>query len=286
MKDFNINLPRNTGIAIIAIAVIFSLSGYILYFGARSSVSEKQKEFDILKDKAQHTEDNYNELKKQLEIIQDAHKQLSKDHENLVQKQQECKMDLEEEQSKSGDLKQIYDRCKNDLIELQNKNNAASPTNTAPNTEKLPDAVPDKKKEGESSNDNGVSPISSTSSTIKTVALLNCPTSQEVTTNAQAGQWSQEKLKWWVDFSSRPLNTDEGVKDLYKVLYDGSSVACYYGIGDDSHSAWIVVKGMYNNNQPIKVNTDGWAPCPTDECKYICEKDNIGKCHFSDASTL
>src|SRR5262245_14256149 len=104
MKDFNINdtiIPRKVGYGIIAAIVIFALLGYILYFSAKSSFSATQKEFESMKDKLAHAEENLAKNKKQIELSEEEFKQLTKEHESLTLKQHECKMELEETQSKS-----------------------------------------------------------------------------------------------------------------------------------------------------------------------------------------
>ncbi|MGE3317844.1 MAG: hypothetical protein AB7I18_01000 [Candidatus Berkiella sp.] len=110
---------------------------------------------------------------------------------------------------------------------------------------------------------------------------FNCPASNAVTQNLATGKWTEGALTWWVDYTRRPIGENESVQKLFKVLFDGQTIACYYEIGNDSEEqAFIVVKASSQHNKLVLKENDGWTPCPTKECEATCANDNLNQCHF------
>ncbi|HRE30564.1 MAG TPA: hypothetical protein PLD88_01190, partial [Candidatus Berkiella sp.] len=110
---------------------------------------------------------------------------------------------------------------------------------------------------------------------------FRCPSSAIVSKNLANGNWAEGRINWWVDYSRRPLNENEAVHNLFQILFEGKTIACYYQIAQGDESAWIVIKGSSQNNKILLKEGDGWTPCPTTECEATCAKQSIQQCHFT-----
>jgi len=107
---------------------------------------------------------------------------------------------------------------------------------------------------------------------------FHCPASTAVTKNLATGKWTEGTVTWWVDYTRRPLGDNESAQKLFKILFDGQTIACYYELGDQD--TWIVIKGSSPNNKIVLKEVDGWAPCPTKECEAACANESLNQCHF------
>ncbi|MFO1258068.1 MAG: hypothetical protein U1E78_06640 [Gammaproteobacteria bacterium] len=110
-------------------------------------------------------------------------------------------------------------------------------------------------------------------------ALL-CPTKDVVNQNLEQGNWAQNKMTWWVEFSSRPLDEGEKVGSFFKALSEKSTtqaVSCYYQIGE----AFIAIKMSVPEGHQIATQSNHWKPCQeTESCVAICESDDLNQCPF------
>lgn len=109
---------------------------------------------------------------------------------------------------------------------------------------------------------------------------FQCPSSNVVTQHLATGKWSEDSLTWWVDYTRRPLSDNESVQKLFKILFDGQTIACYYELGSADEETFIVVKASSHDSKLVVKETDGWAPCPTKECKATCKNDSLNRCPF------
>lgn len=262
-------IPKTIAISSIFIALFLMVGGYALYYHGEKRVAQKDREMDALKEKTMHAEENYNELKKKFESNVEELNQVNKDYEIILQKHQECKEKQEELQTKYDVLEQKFEQNKKALGDAQTK---LGITPDSPHPVQMLNKA----------NEENTTPVTTDSETLKTQAKTNnCPTPEIVTKNINSGTWQDDKMTWWVDFTKRPLNENESVKELFKILYDGQSIACYYALEGGSDNVWMVVKGNSKDKKTLIVSDKGWAPCPTDECKFICEKTNLEQCTFS-----
>ncbi|MCS5709572.1 hypothetical protein CC99x_011765 [Candidatus Berkiella cookevillensis] len=112
---------------------------------------------------------------------------------------------------------------------------------------------------------------------------FECPIPRIVNSHLDTGQWSDIDMKWWVDFTFRPLRDDEEVKKPFQALFDGIHVDCYYRIGpahneEEISNTWIVIKGV-STHKAITPN-NAWQPCEVEGCERRCEYENGTSCSF------
>ncbi|MBS0285900.1 MAG: hypothetical protein JSR17_00870 [Proteobacteria bacterium] len=254
-------LPKHIAIFIMVIILAIMAGGYGLYYNSKKLLTQKDREFSLLKEKEMHAEENYNDLKKKFDGCTTDLKQVNKDYEILLQKHQECKEKQEELQKQYDELLKSNDALKKEV----------SPQASSDADKNHPIQMLNKSQDNssESQNTKEAKPTG-----------LQCPSSDEVSKNASTGTWKDNDLTWWVAFTSRPLNDNEMVKNLFKMLYDGHSIACYYSLNsNEDNNVWIVVKA--DAHKTFKISEKGWKLCPTDECKSLCEKDGLKECTFT-----
>lgn len=291
-------------LVMIIMLVLFGITvgGYVLYYQSHKRIVQKDREYELIKEKQMHAEENYNDLQKKYEGTTEELKQMQKDYDDVLQKHQECKAKLEELQTKYDNLLDHSQKIENDLNDAKIKLGITTPNKpetegAAPATSEKTDGTKGEKADGtkgektdgtkkgkkSSSSENEVTPsptpTSATSQTPLAKNAFQCPSSALVTQNISTGSWDEGKVTWWVDFTSRPLNTGESVKDLFKMLYDGQALACYYELTRNSTNAWVVLKGNSKEHKALKAGNEGWAPCTnTDECKVSCSAQNLSRC--------
>ncbi|MGD9592942.1 MAG: hypothetical protein AB7V32_10515 [Candidatus Berkiella sp.] len=260
-------LPKHIVMIIILVITSIMIGGYGLYYHSKREMAKKDREFELLKEKEMHATENYNDLKKKFDVASNDLAQINKDYEVLLQKHQECKSKQDELQTAKDQLTQTNEQLQKELNEAQVKL-GISPT--TPNTTGSDHPV--KMLDNNKSNEKSAKPNEN---------ALQCPSPESVTSNAQLGSWKENHISWWMAFTSRPLLENESIKDLFKILYDGNSIACYYALNSNTDTnTWVVVKGDVKNKS-YKLSEKGWSLCPTDECKSICEKENLKECSFS-----
>jgi hypothetical protein len=263
MSENRAPLPKMVVMIIMLFIFAITVSGYALFYHAQKKLGDKDREFEIIKEKSIHAEEDYNDLKKKYDGTSEELKQVNKDYEVILQKHQECKEKQEELQAKFDEMQQSSEKMKKDLRDAQQKLGITpEPENTHPMQ------LLNQPKDDQSTQ-------------TAAPAGYHCPMPEVVTANASAGNWQEEKISWWVDYTRRPLNPGEQVKSLFKILYDGQTIACYYELGGDDESVWMVVKGDNKDKKAIVTGKNGWTPCPTDECISICNKDKLGVCDFT-----
>tara|TARA_R110002110_G_scaffold271566_3_gene487031 strand:+ start:53247 stop:54518 length:1272 start_codon:yes stop_codon:yes gene_type:complete len=113
--------------------------------------------------------------------------------------------------------------------------------------------------------------------------LFQCPSAQAVNKGLITGNFKENNIVWWLDFSFRPLNQNEEVKAHYQTLFSGRFMDCYYRIGPQAsekiiEGIWIVMKGAAQgyNFEPSK----DWQDCDFDGCLKMCLKKDGGACEF------
>lgn len=253
-------LPKHIAMIIIVVIIAVMAGGYGLYYQSKKLIAQKDREYTLLKEKALHAQENFDDLKKKFDVSTNDLKQANKDYEVLLQKQQECKEKQDELQKQIDELKKSNESMKNEQ--------PAQPSSSIDSNH--PIQLLNKEKDKENKDEP------------KPTQGLVCPSSEEVSKNAKDGTWKNNDITWWVAFTSRPLNENEMVKSLFKLLYDGHSIACYYSLSsNEDNSTWIVVKGDPQNHKNFKLSEKGWKMCPTDECKSICEKEGLKDCSFT-----
>ncbi len=268
-------VPKHIAMIILLVILAITVGGYALFYQSQKKIVQKDREYEILKEKAMHAEENYNDLKKKFDGATTQLTQVNKDYEVLLQKHQECKEKQEELQTKSDELQQTNDKLKKALVDAQTKLGITPDASLTENPNAHPISLLNKKEQASSAkaNDENQSDIVSKS--------VNCPASNIVTKNASTGTWEDNNIMWWVDFTSRPLFENESVKNIFKILFDGQTIACYYALGTDGVNSWVVVKGENKNKKAFNLSEKGWTLCPTDECKSLCEKESLSDCTFS-----
>jgi len=324
MNEIKISLPKHLVIIVVVVIFAITFGGYILFFQSQKRIVQKDREFEMLKEKQMHSEENYNELQKKFDGTSEELKQVNKDYEAILQKNQECKENNDALQTKYDNLIQSNEIIKKELQEAQTKlgikpeastqdnshpvqllnppPKTPSDPNSSVGTPTMPAPADNNTPTGgasapQSANDPTLMKTSAKTSPNTTITITDptqsskpstpkdqyqCPAATVVSQNVTTGNWQQNKMNWWVDFSTRPLNDNETVKSLFQVLYDGKTVACYYQLnGSDPSSVWLVVKGGGKDNKALKtVSNDGWVSCTNQDCQFICKKENIARCHF------
>ncbi len=261
-------LPKHIVMVILVVMLAIMLGGYGLYYSSKKQMVQKEREYEIQKEKAMHAEENFNELKKKFDATANDLTSVNKDYEVLLQKHQECKEKQDELQTKKDELVQENGKLKEALTDAQIK--LGITPNTVTSSENVhPVQLLNKSKEDDKAQATATKGFS-------------CPSSEIVTKNAPLGTWKDNAITWWVEFTSRPLFENETVKDLFKIIYDGHGIACYYALtSDNSNSIWMVVKADLKGKQSFKLSEKGWSLCPTDECKSLCDKDHLKECTFT-----
>lgn len=260
-------LPKHMMLAILAMIVAIMVGGYGLYYHSKKQISQKDKEINTLKESQKQLQTNLSELQKKYDTAANDLTQINKDYDVLVKKDQECKAKQDEIQAKLSEAQKNNETLKKELTDAQVKL-GITPQDPTISENAHPMQLLNKKSTDETQ-------------AAKVDNTLRCPASSLITKNAPQGNWKENDLNWRVEFTSRPLQDNEAIKDLFKVLYDGHSIACYYSLSpNNDNSTWIVVKGD-NKNKQFKLSEKGWQLCPTDECKSQCEKENIKDCSFT-----
>jgi|GEM_PF-3792224 len=307
-------LPLSKPLILVILGVIFAITigGYILFFQSQKRIAQKDHEYELLKSKASQNEEGYNDIQKKYDSAMEKIKQLTKDNEALVQKSRELTLKQDELQTKFDTLTTEHEKLTKELKEKASapvSSPAATPTTPVPPSgaaePKSSDAHPVQQlNQPQNANSQSQLPVTpavtitppspppdplktslkQTSALSAGVALggkeFRCPTPETVTKNLNSGNWNEGSLSWYVDYTRRPLNEDEPVQKLFKILFDGQSVACYYELSAGDDNAWIVIKGASKDNKLALKETDGWTPCPTKECEATCAKESLGQCHF------
>ncbi len=307
------NLPASKPLILVIVGVIFAIAigGYILFFQSQKRIAQKDHEYELLKTKSTQNEEGYTDLQNKYDAAMEQIKQLTKDNEVATQQSQELKAKQDDLQTKFDALTVEHEKLSKELKETVSAPAATPATPTTPTTPssgatepKSSDAHPVQQL-NQQQNSNLQSPPPTTPAVtitppspppdpLKTslnqpsalsagVAIggqeFHCPTPETVTKNLNNGNWAEDQLTWYVDYTRRPLNENEPVQNLFKMLFDGE-VACYYQLaGANDENAWIVIKGSSKNKLVLK-EMDGWTPCPTKECEATCTKENLNKCHF------
>lgn len=272
-------LPKHMMMVIILIIFAIMGGGYGLYYHSKKQMAQKDKEYQLLKEKEMKASENYNDLKKKFDNASNNLEQINKDYEALVQKQQDCKAKQDEIQTKYDTLVQNNEQLEKALLEAQTKLgiSPSSPTTTSTTSgNDHPVKLLNKSKDTTSQNNTETTQIAEAVN-----KGSSCPTPEMVSKNAHAGNWKDNDMSWWVEFTSRPLLENEAVKDLFKMLYDGHSIACYYALNSNTDiNTWMVVKADAKK-KTFKLSEKGWSLCPTDECKSMCEKASLKECFFT-----
>jgi len=265
-------LPKHMIMIIILMIIAMMAGGYGFYYHSKKQMAQKEREFEILKEKEMHATENYNDLKKKFDNASNELAKANKDYEVLVQKQQECKARQDELQAKKDELQQTNEQLQKDLSEAQIKLGITPQTPSAGNDH--PVKLLSKSKDEKDQN-------TAQEVAVATPKGLSCPSSETVSKNAQSGNWKENEISWWVEFTSRPLLENEAVKDLFKMIYDGHTIACYYALNSNTDTnTWLVIKAD-TKKKNIKLSEKGWNLCPTDECKSLCEKADLKECSFT-----
>lgn len=267
-------LPKYIVMLILIIGFVIMAGGYVLFYQAQKKIAQKDREYSLEKEKVIHAEENYNDLKKKYSSTSEELKQVNRDYETILQKHQECKEKQEELQTKFDDLQQVNEKNKKDLRDAQTK------LGITPEPENVHPVHLLNQSKDENSATTTTAPATQNNAQPQEKSGYQCPASEAVTANANTGSWKEGKITWWVDYTRRPLNIGENVNNLFKILFDGQSIACYYAIGNEGDAVWMVVKGDSKGSAPVP-GKEGWTPCPTDECISICDKENISKCTFT-----
>lgn len=276
MNEHKAPLPKYVVMLLLAVLFAFTVGGYALFYHANRMIVQKDREYQLEKEKVIHAEENYNDLKKKFDGISEEIKQVNKDYETILQKHQECKEKQEELQTKYDDLQQTNEKIKKDLRDAQIK------LGITPEPENVhPVHLLNQSKEGTSSTATTESAKNDATDKNPDVKTYQCPAPSLVTKHTKTGSWNQDKITWWVDYTSRPLGENESVNNLFKMIFDGKVIACYYEIGNEGETTWMVVKGDVKGAKAMIPGKEGWAPCPTNECTSICDKDNLGVCTFT-----
>ncbi|MBS0288825.1 MAG: hypothetical protein JSS07_02150 [Proteobacteria bacterium] len=262
--------PKHITLIVMLVIFIIMMLGYGLYFNAKTQIYSKDREYEILKEKAMHSQENYDELKNKYDGTSAELTQLNTDYQTLLQHQQECKEKQEDLQTKYEELILNHEKTKASLREAQVK------LGITPEEPSI--------SEPQSNTVHPVKLLNKSDADVKTTASsgYHCPDMSDVSLNAPSGNWKDaNQLTWHVDFTSRPLHDKEIIHDLFKILYDGESIACYYALGADEQNTWIVIKSQQDKKKPFKLSKDGWQVCTSPECKNICEKDSLKACSFT-----
>lgn len=262
MSEIKLPFTQTVGMIIAAATIIIALGGYILYFNSLSRLKAQVKTVEEIKEKYSLSDKMLSDMKTKYDNVYGDMQKIMDELQTAKQRAQDCQLKL-------NSLENNYDALtrKNELSAPATT--ATPPAGTAPATPSSTTATPT------------TPPTSSTPSTPTAAKGLQCPSIETVTSKANAGSWEENKLNWWVDFSSRPLNEGERVGALSKILFDGKNIACYYALGIDNQQSWIVIKG-HSKEATLKVTQgEGWSACPNQECQAMCDKDNLSRCFFT-----
>lgn len=304
-------LPLSKPLIMVVLAVIFAITigGYILFFQSQKRIAEKDNEYNLLKTKVSQTEEGYNDVQKKYDASVEKIKQLTKDNEAMVQKGIELKTKNDELQLKYDELVATHEKL---VKEVKDKTSVSAPAPSTASTpsavEKPSDAHPiqqlqqndapkaEPKVEPKDIPSATITPPSPPPDPEKKASLdqssalsagvvlggeeFKCPPPETVTKHLAIGNWAEGNLTWFVDYTRRPLYSNEAVQQLFQILYNGQTIACYYELKQGDDNAWIVIKGVSKNNKIVLKEADGWALCPTKECESNCSKDSLSKCHF------
>lgn len=305
-------LPISKSVLFVIFGVVLAIAigGYVLFFQSQKRIAQKDHEYELLKTKVTQNEEGYNDLQKKFDAQVEKIKQLTKDNENLVKSAQEQKTKHEELQAKFDSLTIEHEKLTKELKEKASTPAAAATPTPAPtatpsptepkssdahpvqqlnqqqntNLQSTPSAEPAVTTTPPSGPDPLKTSLKQTSAISAGAALgaeeFHCPTPEKVTKNLNNGNWTEGSLTWYVDYTRRPLNENEAAHKLFKMLYDGQTVACYYELSSGDENAWIVIKGS-SKTKLVLNNMDGWTPCPTKECEATCTKENLEQCHFN-----
>ena len=141
MNDITISLPKHLAIIIAIVIIAITLGGYTLFFHSQSQAGSKEREFELLKEKQMHSEENYNDLQKKFYKSNDELKQINKDYEAALQKQQEYKEKSDMLQANFESLQQTNLLLQKSLNEAQSKlgikstlGNSTPSSTTSPST--------------------------------------------------------------------------------------------------------------------------------------------------------
>ncbi len=113
--------------------------------------------------------------------------------------------------------------------------------------------------------------------------IYQCPSADTINSHLATGNFIENNITWWLDFSFRPIHSNEEVKATYKTLFSGKFMDCYYRIGpkdsdDVVNGIWIVIKGAAKNYTFLP--SDNWKDCDIEGCTKICEKEDDSACEF------
>lgn len=113
--------------------------------------------------------------------------------------------------------------------------------------------------------------------------LYQCPSADTINSHLATGNFTENNITWWLDFSFRPIHSNEEVKATYKTLFSGKFMDCYYQIGpkdsdDIVNGIWIVIKGTAKNHMFLPANN--WKDCDIEGCTKMCEKEDDSACEF------
>lgn len=131
MSDNKAPLPKLIKMIIYILTLAIAAGGYILFYQSQNRIAQREKEYEIIKEKNLHTDENLNELQKKYDETTDAMKQTKNEHESLKQKEQECKGNLTALQKKFDDLSLANQKLQTEMKELQ-QNPAKSTEPTKP----------------------------------------------------------------------------------------------------------------------------------------------------------
>lgn len=219
------------------------------------------------------TEQRLEQYAIQIESLSKKHSDLKKTHQQSDEKLKQCENNL-------SDLKQQLEAHK-----TRQHTEFTTPTpSTASQTDQISLSSPMQETAAtvEEENNKTTEPTTDENTTSKS-ALFQCPSADIVNQHIGEGQWQASQLKWWVEFSFRPLRDDEVIKKPFQVLFDGTHVDCYYRIGPQGgdteiSNTWLVIKGSSIDKKIILNNS--WESCEIDGCENKCEYQNGHDCGF------
>lgn len=108
-----------------------------------------------------------------------------------------------------------------------------------------------------------------------------CPEPAVVSQNVNKGKWTEGYINWWVESASRPLYDNEPIKNLFRILFESSTVACHYKFGNAQENTWLIIKGNSPEKKLHIIQNDGWEACQNKECEFSCGANKLSACHFT-----
>lgn len=265
---------------VILITLTISAGGYILFFHSQKRIVAQDQAYQLLQDKLLQAEDKLSRLQKKYDAEKEELSQEKADHQKTINKLHSIEDKDHALQAKIEELTKENVKLNDDIKKQstsQTTNGVAKPAN-------------EQKQETSPLSAISSQPLTAApTSQIKTTSVpttqaennFQCPASEIITKNVSSGKWNDGYISWWVDSSIRPLYDNETVKNLFQVLFDSSTIACYYHFGKEEENTWLVVKGASKEKKLHIIDQDGWAVCQNHDCEYKCTTDKLSQCHFT-----